>query len=107
MWYDSILEITAGNPNKVIGSLAALASLGISLYGLPSQILKNIREQRGDSLSPSLVYASCCTYSLWSLYAWTKPTVDWFLAIPQSVGAIGAFILLAQMLFTYPKKEGP
>lgn len=101
---ERIIAFFTGDINFLIGWLASIASLAISLFGLPAQIVKNWRERRGDSLSPSLVYASCCTYTLWSLYAWTKPDIDWFLAIPQSIGSVGALTLLAQM-FIYRRRE--
>ena len=88
---------------SVIGVLATIASLMIVVLGLPAQIIQNYRRKSCDGLAPSLIYAACCTYTLWSVYGWTKP--DWFLAISQTPGCVLAFVLLVQLII-YRKKGG-
>lgn len=88
---------------SIIGILATIASLTIVLLGLPAQIVKNYRRKSCDGLAPSLVYSACFSYTLWSLYGWTKP--DWFLAIAQTPGCVLALVLLFQLLI-YGKKGG-
>ncbi len=85
----------------VIGTIATIASLAIVTVGLPAQIFKNYRRKSCDGLAPSLIYSACCTYTLWSIYGWTKP--DWFLVVAQTPGCVLAFILLFQ-LFLYRKR---
>lgn len=78
-----------------LGILATVASLMIVVLGLPAQIIKNYHRKSCDGLAPSLVYSACCTYTLWSIYGWTKP--DWFLAIAQTPGCVLVFVLLVQL----------
>ncbi len=87
---------------SLIGILATIASLTIVVLGLPAQIVKNYRRKSCDGLAPSLVYSAFCTYTLWSLYGWTKP--DWFLVVAQTPGFAISSILLVQ-LFLYRKRE--
>lgn len=87
---------------STFGILAAVASLTIVMVGLPAQIIKNYWRKNCDGIAPSLIYSACCTYTLWSVYGWTRP--DWFLIVSQTPGCIFAFILLFQ-LFHYRKKR--
>ncbi len=87
---------TEGDSMPIIGVIATVASLTIVLVGLPAQIIRNYRRKSCDGLAPSLVYAACCTYTLWSLYGWTKP--DWFLAVSQTPGCVMSLILLFQLI---------
>lgn len=86
----------------IIGILATIASLAIVLLGLPAQIVKNYKRKSCEGIAPSLIYAACFTYTLWSLYGWTKP--DWFLAVAQTPGCVLAFIILFQ-IFYYRKRR--
>ena len=87
---------------SVFGISAAIASLVVILLGLPAQIYRNYRRKSCDGLDQLLVYSVCITYTLWSLYGWTKP--DWFIAVSQTPGCVLAFILLFQ-LFHYRGKR--
>jgi len=80
---------------NILGLLAAIASLTITLVGLPTQIYKN-RVARKNNLSLSLIISALCSYGLWALYGWTK--LDYFLIIPQTTGFFLAIILLIQYL---------
>ena len=85
----------------LIGILATLASLVITLIGFPAQILRNYRRKSCDGLAPSLIYSACVSYTLWGIYGWTKPDV--FIIISQTSGGVLSFIVLFQ-LFHYRKK---
>lgn len=87
---------------SVIGTLAMLASLVIIVLGIPAQIIKNYRRKNCDGLAPSLIYSACCTYILWTIYAWMKP--DWFLVVAQTPGCALSLVLLFQLLY-YRKKK--
>ncbi len=87
---------------ELLGTIATIASLVIVVVGLPHQIYKNYTRKTCEGLAPSLIYASCCTYTLWALYGWTKP--DYFLATSQTPGAILAYVLLFQLLYYRTKK---
>ena len=87
---------------NVIGVLATISSLTIVVFGLPAQIINNYRRKSCEGLATPLIYSACVTYTLWSLYGWTKP--DWFLVVAQTPGCVLAFILLFQ-LFHYRKRE--
>ncbi len=87
---------------SVIGILATIASLTIIVLGLPAQIIKNYQRKSCDGIAPSLIYSSCFTYALWSIYGWTKP--DWFLVIAQTPGLILILIILFQLIY-YRKKR--
>lgn len=88
---------------SIIGILATISSLAIVLVGLPVQIIKNYRRKSCDGLAPMLILSALCTYTLWSIYGWTKP--DWFLVVSQTPGSMLAFVLLVQ-LFVYREKGG-
>lgn len=87
---------------ELIGTLATIASLIVTGLGFPAQIIKNYRRRDCVGLAPSLVYSAVCSYTLWTLYGWTKP--DWFLVVAQTPGCIFGFVLLFQ-LFYYREKS--
>lgn len=86
----------------VFGAAAMIVSLTIVLVGLPAQILRNARRKSADGISPLLILCTVLTYSLWSLYAWTKP--DWYLAAAQTPGAVISAILVGQYAW-YTRKR--
>ena len=85
----------------ILGTLATVASLTIIMIGLPAQIVRNYRRKHCD-ISPSLVFSAVCSYTLWSLYGWTKP--DWYLATALTPGSLLAIVLLVQLIY-YGQEE--
>lgn len=82
---------------EILGYMAAVASLSISILGLPSQIRKNYQTKTCSGLSTNLIFSAFISYGLWSAYGWLKP--DMFLAIAQTVGFTCAFILVFQYFY--------
>jgi len=87
---------------SIFGILAVITSLTVTLIGFPAQIIKNYKRKSCEGIAPLLIYCACLTYSLWTLYGWTKP--DLFLIISQTSGCAFSFIVLFQ-LFYYARKE--
>lgn len=81
----------------VIGFLATISSLAIACLGLPAQIWLNWRRHSTQGLSSPLIFAILFTYSLWTLYGWTKP--DYFIAIAQTPGCLLSIILIGQIIY--------
>lgn len=88
----------------IVGIFAVIASLSFVVLALPAQIIRNFRRKKCEGLAPLLIYISCTSYTLWSIYAWLKP--DWFLVASQIPGGILAFILLFQLFYYGRKTSG-
>ena len=86
----------------VIGTLAAIVSLTIIVFGLPAQIVKNWKRKSCEGLAPLLVCSVLVAYGMWALYGWTKP--DYFLAYSQTPGCALTAVLVFQ-LWLYQKKK--
>lgn len=80
-----------------VGIIATIASLTIIALGFPAQIIKNYRRKSCDGIAPPLIYSACCSYTLWSIYGWTKP--DWFLVVSQTPGCLLIYTLLFQLVY--------
>ena len=81
---------------NIFGTLAAIASLVIALVGLPAQILKNYKKKSCEGLASSLIYSTCITYALWSLYG--VSILNWFLIISQTPGFVLSLIVVTQLM---------
>jgi len=75
--------------------MATIASLTITAFGLPAQVLKNYRRKSCEGIAPSLIYSACISYTLWAAYGWFKH--DLFLIIAQTPGCLFVYILLWQL----------
>lgn len=74
--------------------LALFISLAVIAYGLPMQIIGNYRRKSCKGLSLSLMVMVFIAYSVWAVYALSKP--DWFLVCSQTPGAILTAVILVQ-----------
>lgn len=88
---------------SILGTVAAIASLSIIVWGLPKQIYLNYKRKSCEGLSPDLVWSAFVIYLTWGIYGWVKP--DWFIVIADTPGCILACILVLQ-LFLYKKPKG-
>lgn len=79
---------------EIFGILATTASLGITCVGLPAQIIKNYKLKSTKGISLGLMAPAFISYTLWSLYGWTKP--DIFLKVAQTPGTLLVGIILYQ-----------
>lgn len=80
-----------------IGYIACVITIVYTSFGLPNQILKNYKLKSTASLSLMLFVLLFFTFSSWVVYGIIKP--DWFVAIPNALGAFFAFILVCQIIY--------
>ena len=85
----------------LIGKIACIITIVYTAFGLPTQILRNYKMKTVGNLSPFLFTLLFLTFSSWVVYGAVKP--DWYVAVPNAVGAFFDFILLCQ-IFYYRKK---
>lgn len=88
---------------SILGTLAAIASLTIIVWGLPKQIYLNYKRKSCKGLAPDLVYSAFVIYLFWGIYGWAKP--DWFIVCADIPGAILSGILVWQLHY-YKGREG-
>lgn len=86
-----------------ISLMATIASLTISLVGLPMQIWKNYKQGSTDGIATPLIFTTFLTYSLWSIHAWGKD--DWNLLYAYFPGSICGIVLLGQYIYYKMKKK--
>lgn len=87
---------------SVLGIIGAIISSLIVVLGLTQQIYLNFKRKSCEGLAPILFFLVSVSYITWSLYSLLKP--DYFLAIPQTLGAVISLILLFQW-FRYRKNK--
>jgi len=79
---------------RIIGWSAAVITLIYTALGLPMQIRKNSVNKSTSGLSLFMTLLMFLTFSSWVFYALLKS--DWYILVPNSVGGVGAMILLVQ-----------
>jgi len=63
----------------ILGWMAMLSSILYLCFGLPMQIIKNHRQKSTQGLSLFLIVFCAITLVMWSLYAWNRTPVDWYI----------------------------
>ena len=79
---------------NIIGWSAAVITLIYTALGLPMQVRKNMINKSTSGLSLFMTSLMFLTFSSWVVYSFLKQ--DWYIFVPNFVGAVGALILLAQ-----------
>lgn len=83
------------------GSLTLVLAMAMTLFAIPSQVLKNFKDKRCELsflmiFLPLSVYASRICYSI---------TIrSWYILIPDSLGLVSVVVLMWQF-FAYRKKQ--
>ncbi len=80
----------------ILGWLAMLSSILYLCFGLPLQIVKNYQNKSTQGLSLMLVIFCSITLVMWSIYAWVKTPVDWYILGANLPGFFFSVILLFQ-----------
>lgn len=73
-----------------------ICALVITAVGLPRQIMINYLRKSTEGISLVVVIFAFGSYTSFTLYGLSRPTVDWFLVIGYSMGSIFGIFLLAQ-----------
>lgn len=60
---------------SLFGTLAAVASLTIIVWGLPRQIWLNYQRKSCEGLSPDLAWSAAVIYFFWGIYGLVKHDV--------------------------------
>ncbi|HJO95623.1 MAG TPA: SemiSWEET family transporter [Victivallales bacterium] len=81
----------------VFGWTASIITIIYTAIGLPAQIIKNFKAGTASGLSLFLFVFLFLTFTSWVVYGIFKP--DWFIVVPNGLGAICAFILVCQILY--------
>jgi uncharacterized protein with PQ loop repeat len=81
----------------IIGYIASFITIIYTAIGMPNQIVKNYKIKCVKSLSLFLFITLFLTFSSWVVYGMVKP--DWFIGIPNALGAICAFIITCQIIY--------
>ena len=85
----------------VVGYIASFITIVYTAVGMPNQIIKNHKIKSAESLSLFLFVTLFFTFTSWVVYGVLKP--DWFICIPNALGAVCAFIIVFQIV-CYRKK---
>ena len=81
---------------EILGWFALIVSVIYTSFGLPVQIIKNIKNKSTEGLSFLMFLMMFITYSSWVLYAFAHTPPDWFIIVPNSIGMLGALIIMLQ-----------
>jgi hypothetical protein len=86
----------------IVGVLAVISSIAMTLVGFPAQIYLNHKRRSCEGIEPLLVLAALGVSLLWVVYGWLK--ADWFLAISRGFGMLLAAVIIFQMIrYRHPK----
>lgn len=80
----------------IVGWIALVVTLTYTAFGLPVQIRKNRSKKSTEGLSLFMTVLLLGTFSSWVVYSALKS--DWYILIPNSVGAVGALVILGQFV---------
>ena len=78
----------------LVGWIASVVTLTYTAFGLPVQIRKNWAKKSTEGLSLFMTIMLFGTFTSWVVYSALK--LDWYILIPNSVGAVGALVILGQ-----------
>jgi hypothetical protein len=93
------LLLQTAEPRHAVGRMVLICGIGMALFGLPSQVTKNFREQRcGQPLVLGLVASGVYI----ARFGYGAAIGSWYLMIPDGIGALMTVTLLFQS-FHYPK----
>jgi len=84
------------NLNHVFGATGMVCALIITAVGLPRQIMINYFRKSTEGISLVVVIFAFGSYTSFTLYGLTRPSVDWFLVVGYSMGSIFGLLLLGQ-----------
>ena len=80
-----------------LGWIASIITVIYTSLGLPSQIKKNYHLKTTKGLSLFLFIFLCMTFISWVVYGVMKP--DWFIVVPNGLGAFFSFIIIIQIFY--------
>ena len=82
---------------NIVGYIASFITIVYTAVGMPNQIIKNYKLKSAESLSLFLFVTLFFTFTSWVVYGILKP--DWFICIPNALGAICASIIVYQIIY--------
>ncbi len=82
---------------EILGWIASIITVVYTAFGLPAQILKNFKAGSAEGLSLFLFTFLFLTFTSWVVYGIAKP--DWFIVVPNGLGAICAIVLVCQIIY--------
>lgn len=87
----------------ILGWVACIITIIYTAIGLPDQVKKNYKLKSTEGLSLFLFCFLFLTFTSWVVYGICKP--DWFIVVPNGLGAIFAFIIVLQIIFYGSKNK--
>jgi uncharacterized protein with PQ loop repeat len=82
--------------NHVFGTIGMICAFVITAVGLPRQIMINYLRKSTEGISLVVIVFAFGSYTSFTLYGLSRPSVDWFLVIGYSMGSVFGLLLLAQ-----------
>jgi uncharacterized protein with PQ loop repeat len=86
---------------ETIGLIATIITTIYTIFGLPSQLLKNYRNKSVEGVSLFMSIMLVFVFLSWVLYALAKN--DYYILISNTPGFIGSLVLVVQF-YLYRKK---
>lgn len=90
--------------SQILGFIAAGITTIYTLIGVPSQVMKNYKRKSTEGLALLSVGILFVGFVVWVFYALSMEEVNYFILIPNALGAIGNAVILGQMTFYKSKK---
>ncbi len=81
---------------NIMGFIAASVTVIYSGFGLPVQFIRNYKQKSTKGLSLLMMSVMFISFSCWVVYASVEPQPDWYIIVPNSLGAIGSLLILFQ-----------
>jgi uncharacterized protein with PQ loop repeat len=83
---------------KVFGILAVTSSFYSILIGLTWQVWSNYKRKSVSGFSFHFFISIFVLYILWMIYGLSKPTIDYYLVVPNAFAIVIASVLLVQFI---------
>lgn len=83
---------------KHLGYLAMIITCIYTGISMPRQIIQIWEIGNADSLSLFMLVMMLATFTSWAIYSLKKAKTDWYILVPNTMGAIGSLILVVLKL---------
>lgn len=83
---------------ELLGLIAAGITTIYTMFGVPSQVIKSYKRKSTEGLSFASIGTLFLGFVAWVLYALSMTEMNYYILIPNALGALGNAVILLQMI---------
>lgn len=82
----------------IAGWVALVVTVVYTSLGLGAQVWRNHKARRVDGLSLFMMASAFLTFSSWVVYGLLQAPPDYFIVVPNTLGAVGSATIVVQIV---------